>query len=72
MTAAGKDGRQAEGTGPGPAFEGGRTVELSRDHLWPLAIVLGLAAVVVVNLLFIYVAVTEADPVVPSYVTEHR
>ncbi|NNF29223.1 MAG: hypothetical protein HKN73_18500 [Gemmatimonadetes bacterium] len=56
----------------GPEVVGGRTVELSRDHLWPLAIVLGLAAVVLVNLLFIYVAVSEADPVVPSYVSEHR
>lgn len=59
----------AERHGPGPAP---RDLEISRDHLWPAAIVIGLAVVVAVNILFIYVAVREADPVVPSYVTERR
>ena len=58
--------------GAGGGESPGRFRELSSDHLWPLAIVLGLTAVVLVNLLFIYIAVSEADPVVPSYVTEHR
>jgi hypothetical protein len=39
---------------------------------WPLAIALGLLLVVVVNAIFIYVAVSGSDGVVPSYATEPR
>ena len=39
---------------------------------WPRMIVLGLAIVVAVNVLFIYIAITGADPVVSSYTTEPR
>ena len=49
-----------------------RVIELSRDHLWPFAIAVALAVVVAVNLIFIYVAVSGADEVVPSYETETR
>jgi hypothetical protein len=35
-------------------------------------IVLGFVLVVAVNVLFIYIAVTGADPVVSSYTTEPR
>jgi len=37
-----------------------------------MAIALGLAVMILVNAWFIYVAVTGADPVVPSYRTEAR
>jgi hypothetical protein len=39
---------------------------------WPLLITVGLIFVVVVNAIFIYIAVSGADDVVPSYVTEER
>jgi hypothetical protein len=39
---------------------------------WPWAIGLGLAFVVVVNAVFAYLAVHEADHVVDSYRTEPR
>ena len=42
-------------------------ITLSRDHLWPALIVLGLTIVLAVNAVFIYIAVTGADEVVPSY-----
>jgi hypothetical protein len=35
-------------------------------------IVLGFLLVVAVNVLFIYIAVTGSDPVVPSYTAEPR
>jgi hypothetical protein len=40
--------------------------------LWPVLITAGLILVVVVNAIFIYIAVAGADDVVPSYVTEER
>jgi hypothetical protein len=42
------------------------------DRLWPIAIVIGLVLVVLVNLAFIYIAVSGADQVVPSYHSEER
>jgi preprotein translocase subunit SecE len=39
---------------------------------WPHAILLGMLLVVLVNVAFIYIAVSGADQVVSSYVTEHR
>ncbi|MFC1661578.1 hypothetical protein ACFL3S_09030 [Gemmatimonadota bacterium] len=42
------------------------------DRLWPVIIVAGLLAVAVVNGIFIYIAISGADDVVPSYVTEER
>jgi hypothetical protein len=41
-------------------------------RLWPVLITLGLFLVVLVNALFIYIAVSGADDVVPSYFTEKR
>ena len=41
-------------------------------RVWPIAIVVGLVIVILVNVLFIYVAVSGADAVVPSYNTEPR
>jgi hypothetical protein len=40
--------------------------------LWPILIVLGLLIVIVMNAVFIYVAVSGQDEVVPSYQTEAR
>ena len=44
----------------------------SRWSPWVVAIVVGLALVAIANGAFIYIAVSGADPVVPSYVTEPR
>lgn len=44
----------------------------SRFRLWPFLITVGLVFVVVVNAIFIYIAVSGADDVVPSYQTEQR
>ena len=41
-------------------------------RLWPMLITAGLVLVIVVNALFIYIAVSGADDVVPSYNTEER
>lgn len=41
-------------------------------RLWPVLITVGLVFVVVVNVIFIYMAVSGADDVVPSYQTEQR
>lgn len=41
-------------------------------RVWPRAIFLGLFLVVVVNGLFAYLAIRDADPVVSSYRTEPR
>lgn len=63
----------APGTPPGnPAAVGPRTVEIRSDWTWPAAIAAGLMVVVLMNVVFIWVAVSGADPVVPSYVAEER
>ena len=49
------------GTGRGPG-----------SRLWPILIIIGLALVMLVNGIFIYIAVKGADAVVPSYLTEER
>jgi hypothetical protein len=43
-----------------------------RDRRWPIAVAIGLGLVIVVNLVFIYIAVTGRDEIVPSYQTERR
>ena len=43
-----------------------------RRSPWVVGIVVGLAVVVVVNAIYVYVAVSGRDPVVASYVTEAR
>ncbi len=47
-------------------------ITLSRDQIWPALIVLGLVIVLAVNAVFIYIAVTGADEVVPSYDSGQR
>jgi len=44
----------------------------SRRSPWPLAIVLGLLFVIVVNLVVAIIAVRGADPIVSSYNSEPR
>jgi hypothetical protein len=39
---------------------------------WVVGIVLGLVLIVLVNFVFIYIAVSDADHVVPSYQLEPR
>ena len=43
-----------------------------RGSPWVLAIVLGLLLMALVNFAFIYIAVSDADQIVPSYQLEHR
>ena len=53
--------------------KGGRQiVTLNPDLLWPVLIAGGLVVVVLVNVLFIYIAVSGADAVAPSYVLGER
>jgi hypothetical protein len=42
------------------------------DRRWPIGIVIGLLLMILVNLVFIFIAVHGADEVVPSYQTEQR
>jgi len=42
------------------------------DRRWPIAIAIGLGLVILVNLVFIYIAVSGQDEIVPSYHTERR
>jgi len=52
---------------------GGRgRLTLSRDHLWPVIIIVALAVVMLVNAVFIYIAVSGADEVAPSYTQGER
>lgn len=78
---SGHGGTQGNGIGRGtaerpppepPTRRQGRSLTLSRDLVWPTAIALFLATVVAVNMVFIWVAVSGADEVVPSYVTGER
>jgi hypothetical protein len=56
------------GTGQG----GARRYPVKGDRLWPILLAAGLLFVILVNALFIYIAVSGADDVVPSYHTEER
>ena len=49
-----------------------RTIEIRSEWVWPLAIIVALLITAAVNAAFIYIAVTGADDVVPSYFTEER
>lgn len=59
--------RTTEEAVPGKGF-----ITLSRDHLWPALILIGLALMVAVNVAFIWIAVSGADEVAPSYVAGER
>jgi hypothetical protein len=43
-----------------------------KGRIWPIIITVGLALVILVNGIFIYIAVKGADEIVPSYLTEER
>ena len=47
-------------------------ITLKKDHLWPVLIAVALALVMVVNAVFIYIAVSGSDEVVPSYTEGQR
>jgi len=49
-----------------------RRLTIHRGLLWPVAIAVGLTLVVLVNAIFIYIAVKGADDVAPSYVQGNR
>lgn len=66
---------QPGGPQPGGAQPGGAddsSVTAFDRRVWPAIIIVGLVIVVLVNIGFIYVAVSGQDEVVPSYVTEPR
>jgi hypothetical protein len=42
------------------------------DRRWPIGVVVGLLIMIAVNICFMYIAVTGADDVVPSYWEEGR
>ena len=46
--------------------------ERRRNLRWPIAIAVGLFLVIMVNLTFIYIAVSGKDEIVPTYRTERR
>ena len=58
------DPSPADSERPGSLWATGR--------IWPVAVAVSLLVVVCVNLGFVYIAVTGADEVVPSYVEEER
>ena len=59
------------GTGAGTARADAETPQ-SGFRLWPVLITVGLVLVILVNAVFIYLAVSGADDIVPSYLTEER
>jgi hypothetical protein len=42
------------------------------DRLWPIAITVGLLIMMAVNFCFMYIALSGADEIVPSYFSEER
>lgn len=44
----------------------------AKPWVWPVAISVGLFLVILVNAAFIYIAVSDADEIVPSYAAEER
>jgi hypothetical protein len=61
--------RPASDAGPASSGDGGPA---PGSRVWPTIIIVGLVIVVLVNIGFIYVAVSGQDEVVPSYLTEPR
>lgn len=50
-----------------PSSEDKGKITVSKDMLWPVILIVALVVVMLVNGLFIYIAVSGADDVVPSY-----
>ncbi len=42
------------------------------SRVWPILITVGLVVMILVNAFFIFIAVSGADDVVPSYLSEER
>jgi len=59
-------------TGPADLASARSRSLFATGRIWPVAVALSLFVVVCVNLAFVYIAVTGADEVVPSYVEEER
>jgi hypothetical protein len=49
-----------------------RLITLGDESVWPAIIIIALAVVMAVNAVFIYIAVTGAEDVAPSYVEGER
>ena len=49
-----------------------RQARATGDKLWPVIIIVALAVVMAVNAAFIYIAVSGADEVAPSYLSGQR
>lgn len=49
-----------------------RPVSKFDERLWPAIIIVGLLVVILMNAVFIYIAVSGQDEVVPTYHTEAR
>lgn len=62
-TDPGRKGAHAAPTGP---------AKPGRDHLWPWLLAIGLVLVMLVNAIFIWIAVSGADEVAPSYTQGDR
>lgn len=69
MTRPMTEGRAENGARPRPTAE---EREAGRRSRWPLAIVIGLILVAIVNVVFIVIAVRGGEPVVESYSTGQR
>ena len=69
----GAGGRGGDAGGAGAAgADAGIAAPSGDSRLWPILITAGLVLVILVNALFIFIAVSGADDVVPSYQTEER
>jgi len=66
VAAAGRDARAPE------QAQATSSAERCRRSPWVVGIAIGLVLMVLVNLAFIYIAVRDADQIVPSYHLEHR
>ena len=64
------DAERRSGSGAAPTPAGAPPA--GRTPLWPWILGIGLALVVLVNLLFIWIAVKGADDVAPSYTEGNR
>ena len=49
-----------------------RRITLGDESVWPAIIIIALAVVMAVNAAFIYIAVSGADEVAPSYMEGER
>lgn len=72
MTRPMTEGGAENGARSRPTAEDREAGEAGRRSHWPLAIVIGLVLVAIVNVVFIVIAVRGGEPVVESYSTGQR